>query len=238
MAKKYAAVVLSAGKGARMNSDMPKQYMMLEGMPVLCYSLQSFQESMVEEIVLVCGKEDLEYCREEIVEKYQYTKVRSIVAGGRERYHSVCHGLEELAKLSEHPDYVMIHDGARPFVDQAMIERCAMAAELYQACVAAMPVKDTIKIADEQGFAAETPERKLVWQIQTPQAFAFPLIYGAYQELLGLEANGKDISVTDDAMALETVMKRQVRLVEGSYKNIKLTTPEDFEIAKLFIKML
>ncbi len=236
MSKKYAAVVLSAGKGTRMNSEVPKQYLLLEGMPVLCYSLQTFQQSMIEEIVLVCGEDDLEYCRKEIVEKYGYTKVRAVVAGGRERYHSVCCGLEELAKLSELPDYVMIHDGARPFADQEIIERCAKAVEQYQACVAGMPVKDTIKIADEYGFAAETPERKFVWQIQTPQVFAFSMIYQAYRQLLELEAGGMDISVTDDAMVVETVMKRQVRLVEGSYKNIKITTPEDLEIAKLYLK--
>lgn len=235
MVEKYAAVVLSAGKGTRMHSDVPKQYLMLEGMPVLCYSLQSFQQSMIEDIVLVCGSEDLEYCQKEIVEKYGYTKVRAIVPGGKERYHSVFCGLEELAKLSKLPDYVMIHDGARPFVDQAMIERCATAAKQYQACVAGMPVKDTIKIADDAGFAAKTPERKFVWQIQTPQVFAFSLIYQAYRELLEMEASGKAISVTDDAMVLETVRKRQVRLVEGSYKNIKITTPEDLEIARLYL---
>lgn len=235
MGKRYAAVVLSAGKGTRMNSDVPKQYLMLEGMPVLCYSLQAFQQSMAGEIVLVAGEEDLEYCRREIVGKYKFTKVKAVIPGGKERYHSVCLGLEELMKRQEPPDYVMIHDGARPFVDQAVIARCAQAAEQCQACVAGMPVKDTIKIADEHQFAVETPRRSLVWQIQTPQAFAFPLIYQAYRRLLKREAAGQPVSVTDDAMVVETIFKKQVRLVEGSYKNIKITTPEDLEIARLFL---
>ena len=184
MGKRYAAVVLSAGKGTRMNSDVPKQYLMLEGMPVLCYSLQAFQQSMAGEIVLVAGEEDLEYCRREIVGKYKFTKVKAVIPGGKERYHSVCLGLEELMKRQEPPDYVMIHDGARPFVDQAVIARCAQAAEQCQACVAGMPVKDTIKIADEHQFAVETPRRSLVWQIQTPQAFAFPLIFACRRSII------------------------------------------------------
>lgn len=236
MGKRFAAVVLSAGKGTRMDSDVPKQYLMLEEMPVLCYSLRAFQQSLAEEIVLVAGKEDLEYCRREIAAKYGFTKVRAVIPGGKERYHSVWRGLEELMKRQEPPDYVMIHDGARPFVDRAMIARCAQAAEKCQACVAGMPVKDTIKIADEHQFAVETPSRSLVWQIQTPQVFAFPLIYQAYHRLLELEAAGQAVSVTDDAMVVEKTLKKQVRLVEGSYKNIKITTPEDLEIARVFLK--
>lgn len=238
MGKRYAAIVLSAGKGTRMNSEIAKQYLMLEGQPVLCYSLQAFQQSRrIEQIVLVSGKEDLEYCRKEIVEKYSLTKVKKIVPGGKERYHSVYCGLMELTKLSDPPDYVMIHDGARPFVDQEMIERCAKEVELSQACVVGMPVKDTIKIADEQQFAVETPKRNLVWQIQTPQVFSFPLIHQAYQELLEMEHAGNSVSVTDDAMVVEFIMKRKVRLIEGSYKNIKITTPEDLEIARVLVKL-
>lgn len=236
MGKKYAAIVLSAGKGTRMNSQVPKQYLMLEEQPILCYSLRAFQQSMVEEIILVCGEEDLSYCRSEIVEKYDFTKVAAIIPGGKERYHSVCYGLQELAQLPKQPDYVMIHDGARPFVDQEIIARCAQAVEQWQSCVAGMPVKDTIKIADERCFAIDTPKRSLVWQVQTPQVFAFPLILQAYQELLKSEQNGNHVSVTDDAMVLETVMNKQVRLVEGSYKNIKITTPEDLEIARVFLR--
>lgn len=238
MGKRYAAIVLSAGKGTRMNSDVPKQYLMLNDKPVLYYSLHTFQQSRMEDIILVSGKEDITYCRDEIVQKYDFTKVRAVVPGGRERYHSVYCGLRELEKLHQAPDYVMIHDGARPFVSQAIIERCADAVEQSQACVAGMPVKDTIKIADKNQFAVETPARNFVWQVQTPQVFAFPLILQAYRKLLELEESRSPVSVTDDAMVLETVLNKKVRLIEGSYQNIKITTPEDLEIAKLFLKLM
>lgn len=233
--KKYAAVVLSAGKGRRMNSTVPKQYLMLEGKPVLYYALQAFEQSMADEIVLVAGREEIEYCRKEIVEKYGFTKVTSVIAGGKERYHSVFCGLTELNQSGCRPDYVMIHDGARPFINNEIICRCAQAAEAFQACAAGMPVKDTIKIADEFLFAKETPQRKYVWQIQTPQAFAFPLIYQAYEELMKREQQGETFAVTDDAMALETICGRKVKLVEGSYENIKITTPEDLKLAAAFL---
>ncbi len=235
MGKRYVAIVLSAGKGTRMNSDVPKQYLMLCDKPVLYYSLHTFQQSRVEDIILVSGREDITYCQDEIIQKYNFTKVRAVVPGGRERYHSVYCGLRELEKLHQPPDYVMIHDGARPFVSQAIIERCADAVEQSQACVTGMPVKDTIKIADKRQFAVETPARNLVWQVQTPQVFAFSLILQAYRKLMELEESGSSVSVTDDAMVLETVLNKKVRLIEGSYQNIKITTPEDLEIAKLFL---
>lgn len=234
--KKFAAIVLSAGRGKRMQANVPKQYLMLAGKPVLYYSLDAFEKSRAEDIILVSGKEEVDYCQNEIVNKYGFTKVRAVVPGGKERYHSVFCGLLELEKMGQQPDYVMIHDGARPFVDQATIERCAKASEQDQACVAGMPVKDTIKIVDREQFTIETPLRSYVWQVQTPQVFAFPLIQKAYRELLQREEEGHIISVTDDAMVVEQILKTKVRLVEGSYKNIKITTPEDLEMAQIFLK--
>lgn len=233
--KTYAAVVLSAGKGSRMNSTTPKQYLMLHGKPVLYYALHAFEQSMVDEIVLVTGKGEIGYCQKEIVEKYGFTKVKSIVAGGKERYHSVFCGLEELNQAKKKPDYVMVHDGARPFLDDGIIRRCAAAAAEFQACVAGMPMKDTIKIADHALFAQETPQRNYVWQIQTPQAFAFPLIYHAYHELLEREKSGEIFPVTDDAMVLEIICGKKVKLIEGSYGNIKITTPEDLKLAEALL---
>ena len=235
MKKKYAAIVLSAGKGKRMNTDIPKQYLMLEGKPVLTYSLEAFERSMVEEIVLVAGKEDIAYCREEIIAPYHLKKVKTVIPGGKERYHSVFCGLKELAGQEEIPDYVMVHDGARPFVDQEIITRCAEAVEEFGACVAGMPVKDTIKIADEEQFAVHTPRRSDVWMVQTPQVFEFDLLYHAYEEMIRREKAGEKIEVTDDAMVVETVMGRNIRLVEASYRNIKITTPEDMAVAKLLL---
>ncbi|MCI8858136.1 MAG: 2-C-methyl-D-erythritol 4-phosphate cytidylyltransferase [Lachnospiraceae bacterium] len=234
--KKFAVIVLSAGRGTRMQANVPKQYLSLAGKPVLYYALDAFEKSKAEEIILVSGKEEVDYCQNEIVNKYGFTKVRAVVPGGKERYHSVFCGLLQLKKMGRQPDYVMIHDGARPFVDQATIERCAQTAVKDQACVAGMPVKDTIKIVDREQFSIETPQRSQVWQIQTPQVFAFSLIYQAYQELLQREEQGHIISVTDDAMVVEQILKTKVRLVEGSYKNIKITTPEDLEMAQIFLK--
>lgn len=232
---KTTAIVLAAGQGKRMNSSVQKQYLLLQGYPVLYYSLKAFEESFVDEIILVTGSLEIEYCREELVKRYGFGKVTAIVEGGKERYHSVYAGLCEAAKRN--PDYVMIHDGARPFVDAAMLERAYEAVREYRACVVGMPVKDTIKLADADGFAAQTPPRDRVWMVQTPQAFAFDLAFASYKKLIAEEENllAKGIRITDDAMVVENFTDVSVRLAEGSYKNIKITTPEDLKIAEAFL---
>lgn len=225
-----AAVVLAAGSGKRMESSTKKQYMLIAGKPVIYYSLKTFQESFVDEIVLVVSPGDAEYCKKEIVEKYGFSKVQHIIEGGKERYHSVAIGLDSISSC----DFVFIHDGARPVLTKEILERAFCCVMEYEACVVGMPVKDTIKIADREGNIASTPDRKLVWAIQTPQAFALPLIKGAYHNLLQKEKEflKAGISVTDDAMVIETLTGHPVRLVEGSYENIKITTPEDIQIAE------
>ena len=226
--QKYAAIVLAAGSGKRMNSKVHKQYLIIQDRPVLYYSLKAFEDSAVDEIVLVVGKGEEEFCRKEIVDKYGISKIKSIVEGGRERYHSVFEGL----KQTRDADYVLIHDGARPFVDQYIIRRCMQEVQKYQACVVGMPVKDTIKIADEEGYAKQTPDRKNVWMIQTPQTFSYTLIYEAYEEMLKTE----DTAITDDAMVLERIKGKKSKLIEGSYRNIKITTPEDLLIANAYLQ--
>lgn len=228
MAKKYAAVVLAAGSGKRMNTKVHKQYLIIQDKPVLYYSLNAFEQSPVDEIILVVGKGEVEYCQKKIVEKYSFSKVTKIVEGGKERYHSVFEGLKQIKDA----DYVLIHDGARPFVDGKIIRRTMDAVEEYQACVVGMPVKDTIKIADEREYVKETPERKNVWMVQTPQAFSYPLIYSAYEEMLKKE----DSAITDDTMVLERIKGIKAKLIEGSYRNIKITTPEDLIIADAYMK--
>ena len=140
--KKFAAIVLSAGIGSRMQSDVPKQYMELNGYPVIYYSLKAFQDSEVSSIILVTGKNDVEYCRTEIVEKYHLDKVHKVIPGGTERYNSVYEGLKAISEA----DYVLIHDGARPMLNQEILRRSMDAAAEYGACVVGMPVKDTIKV--------------------------------------------------------------------------------------------
>ena len=231
---KIAAVCLAAGQGKRMQSAVQKQYLLIEDKPVLYYALKAFQDSPVDEVVLVVGQGEEEYCKKEIVDKYGFTKVKAVVAGGKERYHSVYHGLSALKEV----DYVLIHDGARPFLNQEIIKRCIQGAEEYKACVAGMPVKDTIKLADDECNIESTPERSKVWQIQTPQAFAYDLIKEAYTILIEQEEKGikTSIPVTDDAMVVEYFMNQKVHLVHGSYENIKITTPEDMLVASAFLK--
>ena len=229
MSKKHTAIVLAAGKGSRMQSAVPKQYLELCGKPVLYYSLAAFEKSFIDEIILVAGKDDISYCKEQIVERYGFQKVTKIIAGGAERYLSVYQGL----LAAEEADYVYIHDGARPFVDAAILSDAKACVEQYQECVAGMPVKDTIKIVDAEDFAKETPERKYVWQVQTPQVFSYALVREAYDMLM---EDQDAYSVTDDAMVVETMLNYPVKLFRASYKNIKITTPEDLQIAELFVQ--
>lgn len=225
---KCTAIVLAAGQGKRMGTKIQKQYLEISGKPVLFYSLDVFQKSdIIDDIILVVGENQEEYCKKEILEKYHFTKVRKIVKGGSERYHSVWNGLQKIAE----DGYTFIHDGARPFVTEEILSRAYETVQREKACVVGMPVKDTIKIADDEGFAKETPNRSLVWMVQTPQVFETFLIKNAYSLLMEQEI----IQVTDDAMVVETMLQRKVKLVEGSYENIKITTPEDLKIAELFV---
>ena len=225
---KAAAIVLAAGRGSRMNSGIQKQFMELGGYPLIYYALQVFEHSSVDEVILVTGKNETDWCRREIVDKYGFCKVRSVVPGGSERYLSVYEGL----RAAQEPDIVLIHDGARPFVTDEIINRTIQSALESGSGIAAVPAKDTVRIVDETGTAVLTPPRDRVWMMQTPQAFRYPLIYRAYQEL-----GSRNIqNVTDDAMVLETVLNQEVKIVEGSYSNIKVTTPEDMETARAFLK--
>lgn len=225
---KHVAIVLAGGKGSRMNSDIPKQYMQLMGKPVLYYSLKAFQESDIDEIVLVVGKGEIDSCRADIVDAYGFTKIANIVEGGSERYYSVLNGLRAIKEC----DYVYIHDGARPCISLDVIKRCMEDVVQYKACIAAVPVKDTIKIADTDGYAAQTPDRNHLWQIQTPQCFAYDIVRAAYEDMAADESRG---NITDDAMVVEKYTNAKVKLTMASYKNIKITTPEDIAIAEIFL---
>lgn len=231
MREKNIAIVLAAGRGKRMQSAVPKQYLLLQNKPVLYYSLKAFEEcTFIDEIILVTQPEEIAYCREEIIKNYAFSKVTQILGGGTERYLSVYEGLKSIEDCT----YVYIHDGARPFLDQGILDRVHRAVKEYHACVAAMPAKDTIKIAGRDLFAQETPERSRVWMVQTPQVFEYSLIKNAYQKLI----ERKISSVTDDAMVLEMMEDKNVKLVEGSYRNIKITTPEDIDIAEVYVKKI
>ncbi len=231
-----SAICLAAGRGKRMESRIQKQYLLLDGKPLLYYSLKALQESPVSEVVLVTGAGEEEYCRETIVEPYGFTKVKTIVAGGKERYHSVYRGLQALGEC----DMVLIQDGARPFLTEEIIGRCIDGVRRYGACVAGMPVKDTIKIADDENVISHTPDRSRLWMIQTPQAFLTPMIQKAYSRLNSMEEEGgePEIPITDDAMVVEYFLNQKVYLVRGSYENIKITTPEDMAVAEALLKRI
>lgn len=228
MNKKCTAIVLAAGQGKRMNSTVQKQFLEIKGYPVLYYSLKCFQESdLIQDAILVTGKESIAYCKEEIVEKYGFTKVSKVIEGGKERYDSVYAGL----LACEPCDYVFIHDGARPFITEEILERGMEGVQKTGACVIGMRSKDTVKIADAEGYVLETPNRKSVWTIQTPQIFEYNLICDAHESIRKKVMTG----ITDDAMIIEEETGTKIVLAEGSYKNIKITTPEDLMIANAFL---
>ena len=228
VSERNTAIVLAAGQGKRMHSKVQKQFLEIQGYPVLYYSLRCFQESpLIQDIILVTGEESISYCKEEIVQKYGFTKVSAVIPGGKERYDSVYAGLCECRDC----EYVLIHDGARPFVTEEILKRGLQKVKETGACVIGMPSKDTVKLSDEEGYVKETPNRKCVWTIQTPQIFSYSLIREAHDSI-----RQKDMSkITDDAIVVEQETGAKVALAEGSYQNIKITTPEDLGVAELFL---
>lgn len=228
MKKKITAIVLAAGSGRRMGGDIPKQYMELSGKPVIYYSLKVFQDSVVDDIVLVVSDEYIEYCRKEIVERYGFSKVTDIISGGRERYDSVRNGLE----VCESADYVLIHDGARPLITGDMVKRSIATLEEETGCSVAVKAKDTIKISDENDYGVDTPDRRYVWQVQTPQSFRRRELVVAYEKL----AASGDTAITDDTMIMERYGGVKIKLIDGSYANIKITTPEDLALAEVLLE--
>lgn len=229
-----SAIVLAAGSGKRMNSQTAKQFLKIRDKEVLYYSLKVFEESpLVDNIILVTKEEDIEYCRTEIVEKNKLKKIMNIIPGGRERYDSVHAGLSLLSKnIDKEEDIVLIHDGARPFITENMINDSVMAAKKYGACSVGVPVKDTIKIIDENGFSVETPNRNFLYQIQTPQTFMLELILKAYEEF----EKDSNHNITDDTMLVEQYTGVNSKIIFGAYENIKITTPDDMEIAEKLVE--
>ena len=221
------AIVLAAGQGKRMKSEVPKQFLELRGRPMLAHSLEVFQRSpLIQEIVLVTGQEDIPYCREKIVEAGGFTKVRAIVPGGQERYDSVYEGLRACGEACR---WVFIHDGARPLVSEAILERAMAMVKERDACVVGMPVKDTIKVAVDH-IIKETPQRSTLFAVQTPQLFDIALLRAALQS-----ARAAHVQITDDCSAVERLGK-EIYLTEGSYENIKITTPADVLAAEAILR--
>jgi 2-C-methyl-D-erythritol 4-phosphate cytidylyltransferase len=220
---KVCAVIVAAGKGSRMGADINKQFLNIKDKPILYYALKAFDCcSLVDEIILVTAKKEMEYCKSEIVERYQIKKVSNIVEGGLERQHSVYNGL----MVCNDCEIVLIHDGARPFIENRIIEEGIKYAKEYGACTCGVEPKDTIKVKDEYSFSASTLNRASLFSVQTPQCFNYNLIVDSHEKIIK-----NNIKVTDDTSIVE-YCGHKVYLYEGSYNNIKITTPEDLVIGE------
>lgn len=237
--KRCTAVVLAAGSGSRMKSGTAKQFMLFRGKPLLYYALQTMEQSnIIDDCILVTGEDSIAWVKKEIVEKYHFRKVAAVIAGGVERYASVANAMRHIASenmaIQNRAGYLFVHDGARPFVTEKILRDTYEAVQKYGACVSAVRSKDTVKIADKEDFVKETPDRFYVWNMHTPQVFETELIIKAYAALeKNIEKLRREgVPVTDDAMVVEYFTDRKVKLVEGSYENIKLTTPEDLAAAE------
>ncbi len=226
-----AAVIVAAGSGSRMKSDVKKQFMDLCGKPVLFHALDTFSRSaVIDEIILVVSEEDMDYCRREIIERFNMTKVKRVVTGGAERYLSVWNGIRA---VSGDIEYVMIHDAARPLISTDVIYNAYERLKETNACVVGVPAKDTIKQTDDMGKVVATPDRSTLWTVQTPQCFRKALLLNAYKALWEDDNN---TALTDDAMIVEHYTDTKVYMLKGEYSNIKITTPEDMIMAEALLE--
>lgn len=225
---KASAVIVAAGTGRRMSHRTPKQFLEVLGKPVLAHALLPFEAvaEVAEEILMVPSGWE-EHCRSQIVEKYGLKKVSRILPGGKERQDSVYAGLR--ATDSRH-GIVLVHDGARPLVDAALIRASIQGAVQYGAAVVAVSLGDTLKRAGAEGFVQDTVERKGLWLAQTPQAFRRDILLRAYEE-----AERRQFRGTDDSSLVER-LGVSVRIVEGSARNFKLTTQEDLRLAEFLLQ--
>lgn len=218
------AIILAAGRGTRMNAGMNKQYLMLKDKPILAHSIEIFQKcDLIDEIIVVLNKDEEESCKKNIIGKYGYSKVKELVHGGAERQYSVYNGL---MRVSSSCDIVLVHDGARPLITGAAIERCIEGVRNFGAVSCGVPIKETIKVIDENRNVKVTPRRDSIWITQTPQGFKYDILLKAHQNALE-----EGVTCTDDAILVEQ-LGINVRMVEGDYENIKITTPDDLIIAE------
>lgn len=228
---KVTAIILAAGKGTRMHSKQQKVYMNLMGKEVVAHSLDAFENSQTDEIILVVSSKDIPYVEKEIVARYQYKKVTKIIAGGKERFESVYLGLQAV-KQEDKEQYVMIHDSARPFLTSDQINFCIGELKKYKACVMGMPVKDTIRVVDEGEYGIKALDRSSLWLMQTPQCFVYQEILAAFDLMI----KAGDQNITDDVMVMERYGNRKVKMVPGGYHNIKITTPEDMVMGEAILR--
>ena len=227
MNRNVTAIIPAAGMGKRMGGAIPKPFLWIGGRPILAHTLDAFERcDSVDEVILVVGIGDLRLVSEEVVDRYEFTKVRKILSGGEKRQDSVWEGLKAVEAGTE---IVVIHDGVRPFVAPEHLSESIGQCRKCDAVITAVPVKDTIKEA-EDGLVTSTLDREKLWAIQTPQTFALDLILRAHQQAMGAA-----LIATDDAALVER-LGHPVHLLRGSYHNIKITTPEDLALGEIILK--
>ena len=226
---KASVIIVAAGKGSRMDRGYNKQYIILEDKPIIAHTIEVFENNnLIDEIILVVGKGEVELVKESIIKKYNFNKVTKVVEGGKERRDSVYNGLKHV----DSGCYVtLVHDGARPFITSDIIEEGIAVAKDMGACITAVPVKDTIKVVDVNMNVMDTPNREELRAIQTPQFFKYDLLLKAYDKL-----ENSDMIATDDAMLVEK-LGCVVKVINGSYENIKITTPEDLILGEGILRM-
>lgn len=222
-----AAVIVAAGKGKRMGTEISKQFLPLRGKEILAHTVEKFEHAEnIRDIVLVTGQDSLQDVQD-MAQEYGWQKIISVVAGGKERQDSVWNGL---LAISEDTEIVLIHDGVRPFVTEDILNLSIETAVEMGGCVAGVPAKDTIKVCNSENIAVDTPDRSTLWQIQTPQTFQKERIVKAYKQ-----AKDAGFIGTDDA-SLAEYGGYPVKVIMGSYRNIKITTQEDLLIGEAFLK--
>jgi len=225
---KVVAIIPAAGMGIRMGANVPKQFLLLEDMPILAVTLKLFQEcKLINNIIVLAPEDEIAYCENEIVKKYNFNKVYKVVAGGEKRQDSVRIGLNIAKEIIGKNDIAVIHDGVRPLLEMNILEKSINEAINHHAVIVGVPSKDTVKEVDERGNVLKTYDREKTWLIQTPQVFRFGEIFMAHQKALEYNWQG----ITDDSMLLEK-LGIPVKVIMGSEHNIKITTPADLELAR------
>ena len=225
---KIVALIAAAGKGKRMNARISKPFIPIFGKPILAYTIEKFEKcKLIDKIYLAVNSEEKELCSRDIIIKYNFTKVQELIDGGETRQDSIFNGLKALDKDT---DIVVIHDGARPLIEETLIRDSIETAQKYGAAITAIPIKDTVKKSGNNFFINKTLNREEIWRAQTPQTFKYDLILPAYHK-----AYKDKYLATDDAAILERY-GHKVKLIIGSEENIKITTPFDIIVAENFLK--
>ncbi len=224
------AIILAAGQGKRMNSNCSKQFLEVKGKPIIVYTIEAFiKHPYIDDIILVVHEQEVKTMQVDIVDQYfGHEKLEvNIVIGGHERYNSVYNGLRQ---LSQETDKVLIHDGARPLVSEKEITDAVNILKTEKAAILGVKAKNTYKLVDDYHYVTKTIPRASLYSILTPQSFRKDIIIEAYEKGLA-NVDG----VTDDGMMVEKTLGIPVKLIEGSYENIKITTPEDLLTMENFI---